>query len=368
MQKFGRLGLGGVAVLLAACGGKGVSSVGHVHGGAGGATAGAAGSGGSDVGRAGGGSPGGDAEGCLGCELVVAAANVLQFAANARAVYWIQRGTNNEFEEYNGDGALMARDLDSGQVSTLASGLLRPDYFGVSARYAYVFVSNDGNPVLRRYPLDSVGATAGEDVAPYYSSSDFPLERPAFAATQDFSYFRIRKQLHRIADAPDAKETLVEFDGQRDIGSIVADDKRLHFWGDLFGASGLYTVNGPGVAPTRLSDLSWDYLSVVDGYFYASENPYFSRLPATGGTWKRFADVDNAFAHTGLQVLGDYFYTVEERNDVNRAVIQRGALSAPKDRTDVVSYPHVTGPVSWLVTRTGVYWATDSGVYFKPSP
>jgi hypothetical protein len=49
----------------------------------------------------------------------VTAADVLNFAANDKAVYWIELGTYNEFEEYNGDGRLVARDLDSGEVTTL---------------------------------------------------------------------------------------------------------------------------------------------------------------------------------------------------------------------------------------------------------
>lgn len=352
MKKIGRLGLGGVAVLLAACGGKGVGSVGNVHGGAGGEEAG---------GTAGSGAKQG---------LVAPAVNVYQLAANDKAVYWIERGTNNEFAEYNINGALMARDLDSGEVTTLASGLFRPDYLGVSASWAYVYVNGDGDSMLRRFPLDSVDATAVEDVAPY-SGSNFSQEQAAFAASRDFSYFKLGHQLHRIAETAGAQEELVMSDDE--MGGITADDRRVYF-GTLYeGSPGVFSLDAPGAVPTRLGDTPVDgvaYLSIVDDYLYARDGFFFSRIPAAGGAWKRFANSASKAAPSGgqgLSVLGGDFYTLEERSGEDRAVITRSALSAPTDRTDLAAYEHHSGQVTWVATRTGVYWATATGVYFAPA-
>lgn len=358
MQKIGRLGLGGVAVLLAACGGKGVGSVGNVHGGE--EAGGTAGSSGSGVDLPGGGGS------CEGCERVAPADNILNFAANDQAVYWIERGTNNEFQEYNVNGALLARDLDSGKVSTLAGGLDRPAYLGVSARYAYVFLNEKDVPLmLRRYPLDSVDATAGEEVASYTGGQTFSTGVAAFAATQDFSYFILGKRLHRIAETPGAEEELVLPDAE--IEEIITDGTRVYFGSDSLGLPGLYTIDALGAAPTYVTDTppgGLAYPSVVDGHFYGVEEArYATRLLAVGGEWKRFADK----SYGGLQVLGDYFYVIEERNEEDRAVITRGALSAPADRTELASYEHHSGPLNWLATRTGVYWATDAAVQFVPS-
>lgn len=348
MQKIGRLGLGGVAVLLAACGGKGVGSVGNVHGGAG-----------NTDGK--GAEPG----------LVAPAVNVYQLAANDKAVYWIERGTNNEFAEYNINGALKARDLASGEVTTLASGLYRPDYLGVSARWAYVYVNGDGDSMLRRFPLDAIDATAVEDVAPY-SGSNFSQEQAAFAASRDFSYFKIGHQLHRIAETPGAREELVMSDDE--MGGITADDTRVYF-GTLYeGSPGLFSLDAAGAVPTRLGGLPVDgmaYLSIVDGYLYVRDGFFFSRIPAAGGAWKRFADSASKAAPNGgqgLSVLGGDFYTLEERNKEDRAVITRGALSAPADRTDLASFEHHSGQLTWVATRNGVYWATETAVYFAPTP
>jgi hypothetical protein len=372
MQKFGRLGLGGVVVWLVACGGTTVGVVGKVDGGSGGrASSGAdpggrAGSG-SDAERGGGGSAGASSE------LVKADVDVRNFATNGKAVYWIESGTYNEFQEYNGDGSVVARDLDSGEVTTLVRGLYRPDYLGVSAHYAYVFLNNHDDPVLRRYPLDSVDATAVEDVASYPTSQSspnegaaFPKEQAAFATTQDFSYFQLGNELHRIAETPGAEATLVFKQEDNDpMRGIAADDSRAYFRTDQT----LYAVDAPGTAPTRLAELpNLSWFRLVDGYFYGLEQGYATRLPAEGGSWKRFAELSAG----NLEVLGGYYYWTDRSNVGHKGAsvpLRRGALNAPAGDTEIGVFPYrdIWQKWTWCLTRTGVYWATDA-VYFLPSP
>lgn len=389
MKKVGRLGWGVVAVLMAACGGKEIYPVGKVGGAGGeagsGEDSGGKGGTGEDPGGKGGtglpyepcpgdlpclpggGSAGVSGEGCPGCELVAPAAEVLNFAVNDNAVYWIDHGTNNEFDEYNYNGTLMARDLDSGEVSTLVSGLDNPEYLGVSARYAYLYFKNQGQPLLRRYPLDAGNGAAFEDVAFYPPSQVFEPEHPSFAAAEDFSYFRIDQELHRIAETPGAEEALV-FASDEAILGVAADDTRGYFCS----ATTLYAVDAPGAAPSHLADMpdllvegsQVFWLRLVDGYFYATDGRFFTRMPAAGGVWKRFAESGAG----GPQVLGDYLFMLRfngiPRTSEDHASFMRAPLSATTDRfvLTVLDTGNV-GSYPWIVGRTGVYWATETGVY-----
>lgn len=379
MRQLGRLGLGGVAACLIGCGGTTVGVVGHV----GDPQGGSAGSGGSGgyLNQAGGGSTVASAMSCPSCELVTTTSDVRGFAANDKTVYWIEYGTRDELDDYNDDGSLVARDLDSGKVTTVVRELYGPEALGISANYAYVFLNNQGHPLLRRYPLDS--AAAPEDLASYPVLQRFPQERAAFAATRDFSYFQINDQLHRVAETPGAKAELVFELFDESMLGIAADESHGYFRT----IQALYSLDAPGGEPTRLAELPFSeslgkfnqglyWLRLVDGYFYGFDG-YATRFPVAGGPWKRFADLEHGW---NLQVLGDYYYGTDDSHvtynddgwvvpEKSAVVINRGPLNAPADRIDVALFPYVDrAQWIWCPTRTGVYFATATAVYFAPSP
>ncbi len=183
-----------------------------------------------------------------------------------------------------------------------------------------------------------------------------------------------------MAETPGAEATLVASqDTPNDpMLGIAADDSRAYFRTLQM----LYAVDAPGAAPTPLTSLrseglqqlSW--LRLVDGYFYGFECPagptsrggYATRFPAAGGVWKRFAELEGA----SLQVLGEYYYYYNwgERGIVDGVRLGRGSVSGSTEDTELGVVPHRDKPEkwAWYPTRTGVYWANETAVYFAASP
>ena len=409
MQAIGRLGLGGLVIVLAACGATRVHPLGDVNDG-GRESAGSGGSGGSGASAGGGlggmsggvggialggseyGGPAGTGSGvsgcgsppepsCAECQHLAEANDVRGFAATAASVYWIEHGTQNDLDELNDDGRVMAVTLGSHKGVALVTALPAPVGLGISALYAYVFLENHGAPVLRRYPLDR---GEPEDVAAYPKSQQFVSEQPAFAATDKYAYFQLGNELHRIPEQKGSKEELVATFTEPMLG--IAGDETYGYFRTL---AGVYRVDAPGATPFLIAELPVAH--AVDGAtgmpyddplvtslrlsgdrFYGVElggdKNYLGGLPKVGGSWKRVARLDGLY---DAQALNDGFFGTAYGIAEYDLSIVHGSFAAPTEHSNLATFPR--GGVCngrppfqppWVPTTEGVYWATQTNVYF----
>jgi hypothetical protein len=309
---------------------------------------------------------------CGGCELVTPApASVRGFAADAKNVYWIEHGTNNAVDEYNGDGRLVARNLDSGKISALEQDLPSPAYVGVSPNFAYIFLDNAGSPTLRRYPL---AGGAVEEVA-HYASPTFPPDQQAFATGADVSYFQVGNEVHGISEAPGATETLFVSSVDPLLG-IAADENVLYFRtaGALYSvASALATPQLESALPLGTfmemgyPQLTW--LRLADGYFYATEAAngaaYVTRHAVGATSWKRLAKIDAVLA--GPEVVGTHFFLKASTGNFQVTFTQTELDNPVPVELATFLEGNAHFIPTWCATRTGVYWATPKNVYFTPA-
>jgi len=358
----GRVAQGGVAGTTASGGGAGVPP---------------------EIAAGAGGQAGQPDYGCPNCELVLTGQDIRGADANDQKVYWTDYGTNDKLGNYQGNGRLLARSLDGGASSVVADSLAGPEVVGVSAGYAYVAVDQrdevDSPSGVIRVPL------AGGAPQPLQGFSLGYLPYDGFYATPDYEYWNSNDHISRVAQT-DGAQVEVFYPGPT--GELFAvDETQLYFFyiptpeNSAFGdTAGIWTLalTGGGVK-TKLANYPGVYyvtrtqplLDLQGAYIYGMEigadggATYLTRMPKTGGAWKRVAEALNGTTWQNIAVEGDH-YLVDEQTGSLRWIFS-STLSAPNTTLDREDYSRSNTWSGWLVTRVGIFFANSAGLQLTPT-
>jgi hypothetical protein len=362
----GALATAGKAGSEAALGGAGA--------GIGGVVADVAGDGGT-AGVPGGGEAGQGPYGCANCTTVASGQDVRGTDVNDQKVAWSDYGTYDKLGNYQDDGRLLVRDLDTGATNILADSLGGPEAIGVSAKYAYVALDKRDDAKLPggvvRVPL------TGGPVQPLQASADTTGPQ-LFLTMPDYEYWNSVDGVSRVAQTDGAQ---VEIFFPSPVGALFAvDDTRLYFFSEVsagnlaFGTtSSVWTIPLTGGNATKLTDYPGGMLKLQGSYLYGIEHvdfgggTYLTRMPKAGGAWKRVANAHNGIRWASIAVDGDS-YLVDEQADTLRWIF-RGTLVGPDTTLDFEAAPVVRSTAwrGWAVSRVGIFFANADGLYVTPT-
>jgi hypothetical protein len=313
--------------------------------------------------------------GCASCDLVVAGQDIRGAAANDQKVYWTDYGTNDKLGNYQTNGRLLARSLDGGAISVVADSLAGPEAVGLSAGYAYVALDQRDETDLpsgvMRVPLIGGAPQPLQSLARGYTPQ-------AFFTTPDYEYWNSADGVSRVAQSDGAQ---VEIFYANPVGGNLAlfgpifavDDTSLFFFSEVsagnlsFGTtSSIWTiplVGGPAKKlanyPGGMLDLQGDYIYGIEKVDYGGP-AYLTRVPKTGGAWKRVAEAHNGTRWANIAVEGDH-YLVDEQTDTLRWIFS-STLTPPNTTFDWEDYQRSTLWSGWLVTRVGIFFANSKGL------
>jgi hypothetical protein len=391
MKMTGWVLLGGVGLLAAACGGKGVNNVGELNSVAGyggsagssqGSTAGkqgapdgnTGGSAGSSQGSTAGkqGAPDGNTGGSAGQpqtgEVFFEGPNdVRAIVANSTTLYWVEHGSEDSLGNFQNDGRLLARDFDSEDVRVLADDLPGAVDVAVTGRHAYIYVDQyiEGDGPRRALVRMTL---AGAD---YALVRVLEADNSCFVSVDGAAYFVDGTvSIFRVSDE-DSTPTLFLEQGAM---AMAVDETTLFyltFQGEIWQAP-LTT----GVA-TRLSTHSRGNLQTSGAHLYGidSEDPlsvFLARMPKDGGSWERLAPRHEGDYGGDLQIVGDLFFhdlQLPEKSPGCRGSlgcwkVAQGNLNDTAAAQIVLELPKtVTG---WVGTTAGVFWIDGGRIRHLP--
>jgi hypothetical protein len=194
----------------------------------------------------------------------------------------------------------------------------------------------------------------------------------------------------RSARAPNRGAPRSEFVGggraffPNPVGQIFAvDDARLYFSeastdnGSFGPTFAIWTIPLAGGDATKLTNYpgalaynpGW-LLQVQGDYVYGVEHldggvTYLTRIPKTGGSWKRIADAHNGTTWVNIAVDGDQ-YLVDEQTDDLRWIF-RSTLTAPNTTLAWEAFSRSSAWSGWAVTRVGIFFVSSGSLYVTPT-
>jgi len=198
----------------------------------------------------------------------------------------------------------------------------------------------------------------------------------AFFTTPDYEYWNSADGVARIAQTDGAQ---VETFFPKPVGGIFAvDDTQLYFFAELspenvsFGpTSSVWTIPLAGGAAKKLSNYPGGLLELQGDFLYGIEKvdyggpAYLTRMPKTGGAWKRVADAHNGTTWANIAVDGDDYLVDEQTGDLRW--IFRSTLTAPNTTLDWEAVSRSSVWSGWAVSRVGIFFANSSGLYVTPT-
>ena len=311
--------------------------------------------------------------GCADCTLVASGQDIRGAASNDQNVFWTDYGTNDKLGNYEGNGRLLVRGLDGGATSVVADSLAGPEAMGLSAAYAYVALDQrddaDFPSGVMRLPLAGGAPQPLQSLARGYAPQ-------AFFTTPDYEYWNSADGVSRVAQTDGAQ---VETFYQDPVVALFAvDDTQLYVFAEAsagnpgFGTTySIWTLalTGGGVKnelanyPGGLLDLQGDYIYGIEGL--GGGVNYLTRIPKTGGAWKRVAAAHNGTTWANIAVDGDN-YLVDEQTDDLRWIF-RSTLAAPNTTLDWEAFSRSSAWSGWLVTRVGIFFANSMGLQLTPT-
>jgi hypothetical protein len=316
---------------------------------------------------------------CPDCTLI-SGADVRAVASDGQKVFWVEYGTvDSTTYKHGGDGRLLARDLDGGEPTVLATSLAGPEWIAVSSDHVYVFIDRRGldnfaGGVLR-VPISGGSAELVQELP-----SGTPVTQP-FASSPDYEYWNTGSAVYRIARWDGAS---AEIFSTRSARTLFADDIYLYL-SDYVDGTGTWTIPLGGGAERQLSSAKVDVMQLEGDYLYGIDvgehglpNGTFtetlSRMPKTGGDWTPLATAHGTWSR--LNVSGDYYFMDEPDN--NRRLL-RGSLSNPDAPLVLLAsepvplrskrYPSLPTTMwyCWQLTRVGIFFADEQGLHLTPA-
>jgi hypothetical protein len=375
-----------------ACGGKQLNDVGDVNdgddrGGAAGSATGGTSPTGGQGGAAGasGGSTATDGappdigacdagDGCLFEE----GTDVRGLTADATTLYWIEYGTTDELGNYANDGRLLARDFDSDEVRTLATGLEGPVDVRVSEAHAYVFLDRywDGGATnaLVRLPLAGGSAELVQAHSRAFVFTSRSYE--SFVSDGANAYFSTHDGIYWATESRAEALVLVE----PPVGRMAVDhaDGYVYFEREADEVYELWRVPLAGGTTERILEETFNHFQVAGDFVYAmdptSSDPlvaddgvyYLSQTPKDGGApWTRLLRRPGTGGFR-IQVREELVF---HDNGLRRTApdweIVQGRLDTLASSEPIVSLSREAQ--FWIGTPAGVFWVQgftqDSNIY-----
>lgn len=355
MKVTGWVLLGGVGLLAAACGGKGVSNVGELNSsaGAGGSIAGAPDLGGAANGNSAGSPQQHPQNGEVFHEGLT---DVRGIAANATTLYWVEYGSMDSLGNFQNDGRLLARDFDSEDVRVLADDLPGAVNVAVTATHAYVYVDQyfeAGGPrdALVRMTLSGADyALVQLDVTPQNAGDGVCLR--CLVSVDGAAYFVDDDSIFRVSDEDPKPALFVE----RAALSMTVDETTLY----LAEGTGAWQVPFATGIATKLSPQRHDSLQTFGAHLYGlevdEESVFLARIPkGAAGGWERLAPRHDARYTWHLQLVDDLFFHDLHLQDERWQVVQ-GKLDETAGAQVVLELPAADPHRAWLGTAAGIFW------------
>jgi hypothetical protein len=311
---------------------------------------------------------------CPTCEIVVAGQDVRGIANDDQRLFWVEYGTSDDLGNYQGDGRLLARDLDGGAISVLADSLPGPETVNISSNYLYVFVDQlleqGRTKGVLRVPLAGGPAETLQSLA----EPEYWKNYQVFASTPAYEYWSWDDTIYRIANTQDAVvETFLE--GESD--PLFADDERLYFIESIVFENTIRSIPLAGGEVTKIATtpvgFSFDQLQLQGEYWFAFESPargdgstYLTRMPKAGGSWKRIARTDGSIG-SQLSFVGDHYFT-DDATASERRVMRRSLTEPDGEVLASAAIPRLKSWAwnGWSASRVGLFFSDSNGLYVLP--
>jgi len=250
---------------------------------------------------------------------------IADFALTDTHVYWLTYGTINLVTgRYNLDGALHRREIDGGEIETIADELEGPVRVEVTTAQAYVWLTKStettkhgGNPFWR------VSVEGGEPEPA--DSGDIGIY--AFQSFEDraYSYLEYGDERGVYELAPgEAPRMVYEYTGNYDFEVFVVDGTHIYYddWED----GGTYRQALDGGTPELLSeDLVWydiapDVDTLVGVATGEDETLDVVTMPTSGGEWQTIAQISwpEGIGVSSLHTAGGRWFV--QMNDRDRLI------------------------------------------------
>jgi hypothetical protein len=371
MKMTGWVLLGGVGLLTAACGGKGVNV------GAWNSPGGAGGSGGSGQGSTAGeqGAPDGNTGGSAGQPqtgevFYEGPTDVRDVAASRTTLYWVEYGSEDSLGNFQNDGRLLARDFDSEDVRVLADDLPGAYRLAVTGSHAYVYVDQyfeDGGPRDALVRMTLAGADY-ELVRLLVNSGNGSCN--CLVSVDGAAYFGDDDSIFRVSDADPTPTVFLE----QAAFSMAVDGTTLFYQAeDGIGQAPLAT----GVA-TTLSTQNRPSLQTSGAYLYGIDNEdplsvFLARMPKGGGSWERLPPRHDGDFGWSLQIVDDNFFFHELllaegspgcRSSLSCWHVAQGRLNDTAGAQIVLELPKAVE--DWVGTTAGIFWLDGARIRHVP--
>lgn len=340
-----------------ACGGRGITTVGELNR--------AVGDGGASVGSSTGGEGGevdevDDCEKPTGCVFLETTSDVTWVTSDHDTLYWTEYGSHDSLGNYEGNGRVRARTLESDAAWTIAEDLPGPTAVGVTTRDVVVFLDraeHEGtSSVIARAPL------AGGDVEIVLRDAELWWSSHSFTNEGDAAYFTQDGVVMKLAH-DDAKPQQI---ASLNVVFLTVAGGSLYAAGD-----GVYRVplDGDG-DPKLVSRQDRHGFSASGDYLYGGEDAadgvYLTQMPLAGGAWKRVAPKYRGLYTWLVQIRDDRFAIDLHLKDGSWQLWQ-GSLGSGEAEL-AVHLPNADPHRSWTLTRLGLFWIDGRSIRFRRIP
>jgi hypothetical protein len=301
---------------------------------------------------------------CATCQTVALARDIRGAACNDQKVFWIEYGSNDHFGN-NNDGRLLARDLVGGPTATLADSLPGPEAVALSGTYVYMAADQGVGPdhfQVVRVPL--AGGAAEIVHTPPTANLWSTWDVFAFGAGSEF--WTWGGAVYRLDDTSTAPPETFIASG---VAAISANVTALYYWGPFNSQMpSVWAKPLAGGEPVQLNAVSFG-AQVQAGFLYGLDGNFLTRMPASGGAWRR---VGRGFNYH-LAIDGDAYFTDLPNYGASDAGVRRimqESFSSFTTNVALAAEQVVDGDgANWKAfanSRVGVFFADARGLYLVP--
>jgi hypothetical protein len=291
-----------------------------------------------------------------------ASSKVTAVAADDTTLYWVEYGTTDSLGNYLNNGRLVARDFDSTEARVLSSELPGAVGLALTSDHAYVSVDQyyDGGP---RNALMRVALTGGTPQAVLVRTTDhwdgYFLCPECFAHDDDTGYFSYDDKIYRITPTASKAELVADIPGS----ALSSGDENLYVQGD-----GIWTISYATGTANQLTTVGRAHIQVSGEYLYGldyyKDSLYLSRMPLAGGNWVRLPPKRPAQYSWSLQALDGLFFQ-DLHAGATWQVIQ-GNLAEPSGAAVALELPSENTGRIWVGTHAGIFWNDGKRVLQVP--
>lgn len=307
--------------------------------------------------------------------------DVRALAADATTLYWIDYGTTDELDNYANDGRLLARDFDSAEVRTLATGLEGPFSLDLTATHAYIVIEKywdrGDHLAMIRYPLSGGERELVQLLPEAWGEFGNPPHRVVSSGAN--AYWGTIGSYFWATEARAEAEVFVDIAPETSMNTLAANEDAVLFTRKADSGSDysdLYTAPLDGGDATLLVAEGNPEIATSGEFLYAAEPPFYYRdrltsyfiyrMPSTGGRWTRLAEYRGAGGRR-LAIVGDLLFHERhtESNNRRRWQIVEARLDDLANAEPIVQSDVDVEPMEWVGTTRGVYWTDRSAIYFR---